>query len=172
MLRSMFLGAALLLTAGCGKMIELANQTRTVAAPREAVFARMFGDDGAFAGLPLVTNGGSTRLYELVAEKGEPGFEKLVTDERPEAYKVKIAVAMEIPREAHLIYSVDDGALRTGLKFTFEELAPDRTRVAFTIDELTGAGAKGLEVNRSALKRIARDALGKLDDFEEVEEAA
>src|SRR3546814_10749994 len=90
----------------------------------------MFCDDGAFAGLPLVTNGGSTRLYELVAEKGEPGFEKLIPDERPEAYKVKIAVAMEIPREAHLIYSVDDGALRTGLKFTFEELAPDRTRVA------------------------------------------
>src|SRR3546814_9109574 len=67
----------------------------------------MFGDDGAFAGLPLVTNGGSTRLYEIVAEKGEPGFEKLIPDERPEAYKVKIAVAMEIPREAHLIYSVD-----------------------------------------------------------------
>ena len=172
MMRIMILAAATLLATGCGKMIELVNQTRTVAAPREEVFAKMFGDDGAFAGLPLVTNGGSTRLYELVAEKGEPGFEKLVTDERPEAYKVKIAVAMEIPREAHLIYSVDDGALSTGLKFTFEELAPDRTRVAFAIDELTGDGAKGLQVNRSALKRIARDALGKLDDFEEVDEAA
>src|SRR3546814_9248326 len=45
MLRSMFLGAALLLTAGCGKMIELANQTRTVAAPREAVFARMRSEE-------------------------------------------------------------------------------------------------------------------------------
>ena len=172
MVRVMMAMAAMLLAAGCGKMIELANQTRTVAAPREEVFARMFGDDGAFAGLPLVTNGGSTRLYELVAEKGEPGFDKLVPDERPEAYKVKIAVAMEIPREAHLVYSVDDGALRTGLKFTFEELAPDRTCVAFTIDELTGDGAKGLEVDRSALKRIARDALGKLDDFEEVGETA
>src|SRR3546814_6605197 len=74
---------------------------------------------------------------------------------------------MEIPREAHLIYSVDDGALRTGLKFTFEELAPERTRVAFTIDELTGDGAKGLEVNRSTVKRIDRDALGKLDDRSE-----
>src|SRR3546814_8899538 len=106
MLRRMMAIAAMLLAAGCGKMIELANQTRTVAAPREEVFACMFGDDGAFAGLPLVTNGGSTRLYELVAEKGEPGFEKLAPGERPEAYKVKIAVAMEIPREAHLIYSV------------------------------------------------------------------
>src|SRR3546814_10055340 len=132
----------------------------------------MFCDDGAFAGLPLVTNCGSTRLYESVAEKGVPGFKMLIPYERPEAYKVKIAVAMEIPRESHLIYSVDEGALRTGLKFTFEELAPDRTRVSFTIDELTGDGAKGLEVNRSTLKRIARDALGKLDDFEKVEETA
>ena len=79
---------------------------------------------------------------------------------------------MEIPREAHLIYSVDDGALSTGLKFTFDELAPDRTRVAFTIDDLTGHGAKGLTVNRVALQGIARDALRKLDDFEEVKEPA
>src|SRR3546814_4573522 len=118
------------------------------------------------------TNGGSTRQDESVADEGELWYEKLIPDELPEAYKVKIDVAMEIPREAHLIYSVDDGALRTGLKFTFEELAPDRTRVAFTIDELTGDGAKGLEVNRSVLRKIARDALGKLDDFEEVDEAA
>src|SRR3546814_12804299 len=131
MLRSMFLGCALVRTAGCGKMIERANQTRTVAAPLEDVFARMFGDDGAFAGLPLVTNGGSTRLYEIVAEKGEPGFEKLIPDERPEAYKVKLAVSMEIPRAAHLSYSVVDGALRTGLNFTFYELALTRTPVAF-----------------------------------------
>jgi hypothetical protein len=172
MLRMMIPIAAMLLTTGCGKMAELVNQTRTVAAPREEVFAKMFGDGSDFTGLPLVTNGGSTRLYELVAQKGEPGFEKLVPDERPDAYKIKIAVAMEIPREAHLIYSVDDGALTTGLKFTFEELAPDRTRVAFTIDDLTGHGTKGLEVNRSALRKIAREALEKLDDFEEVEEPA
>lgn len=164
--------AAMLLATGCGKMAELVNQTRTVAAPREQVFAKMFGNDSAFTGLPLVTNGGSTRLYELVVQKGEPGFEQMVPDERPEAQKVKIAVAMEIPREAHLIYSVDDGALTTGLKFTFDELAPDRTRVAFAIDDLTGTETKGLAVNRSALTEIARDALGKLDDFEEVKEPA
>lgn len=171
MLRMMVPIAAMLLATGCGKVAELANQTRTVAAPREEVFAKMFGDDSAFAGLPLVTNGGSTRLYELVAQKGEPGFEQLVPDERPDAYKVKVAVAMEIPREAHLIYSIDDGALATGLKFTFEELAPDRTRVAFSIDDLTGHGAKGLAVNRFALQKIARDALNKLDDFDEVKES-
>jgi hypothetical protein len=172
MFRMMVPIAAMLLATGCGKMAELANQTRTVAAPREQVFAKMFGDDSAFTGLPLVTNGGSTRLYELVVQKGEPGFKQMVPDERPEAYKVKIAVAMEIPREAHLIYSVDDGALKTGLKFTFDELAPDRTRVAFAIDDLTGTETKGLAVNRSALTKIARDALGKLDDFEEVKEPA
>lgn len=172
MLRITILIAAMLLATGCGKVAELANQTRTVAAPREEVFAKMFGDDSDFASLPLVTNGGSTRLYELVAEKGDPEFQKLVPDERPEAYKVKIAVAMEIPREAHLIYSVDDGALATGLKFTFEELVPDRTRVAITIDDLTGDGAKGLAVNRFALAKIARDALEKLDDFDEVKEPA
>ncbi|MGQ2976698.1 MAG: hypothetical protein ACT6QT_13470 [Sphingopyxis sp.] len=164
--------AAMLLATGCGKMAELVNQTRTVAAPREQVFAKMFGNDSAFTGLPLVTNGGSTRLYELVVQNGEPGFEQMVPDERPDAQKVKIAVAMEIPREAHLIYSVDDGALTTGLKFTFDEMAPDRTKVAFTIDDLTGHGSKGLMVNRSALQKIARDALDKLDDFEEVKEPA
>ena len=171
MLRTMFLIAAMLLATGCGKVAELANQTKTVAAPREEVFAKMF-DESDFTGLPLVTNGGSTRLYELVAEKGDPDFQKLVPDERPEAYKVKVAVAMEIPREAHLIYSVDDGALATGLKFTFEELAPDRTRVAFTIDDLTGHGAEGLAVNRFALAKIAHEALEKLDDFDEVKEPA
>ncbi len=172
MLRMMIPIAAMLLATGCGKIAELANQTRTVAAPREQVFARMFGNDSAFTGLPLVTNGGSTRLYELVVQKGEPGFDTMIPDERPDAQKVKIAVAMEIPREAHLIYSVDDGALMTGLKFTFDELAPDRTKVAFTIDDLTGHGSKGLMVNRSALQKIARDALDKLDDFEEVKEPA
>src|SRR3546814_6351830 len=63
----------------------------------------------------LVT-GVQTCALPIFAEKGEPGFEKLAPGERPEAYKVKIAVAMEVPREAHLIYSVDDGALTTGLK--------------------------------------------------------
>jgi hypothetical protein len=172
MLRIIVPIVAILLATGCGKMAELANQTRTVAAPREEVFAKMFGNDSTFTGLPLVTNGGSTRLYELVVEKGEPGFEGMVPDERPEAYKVKIAVAMEIPREAHLIYSVDDGALTTGLKFTFDELAPARTRVAFSVDDLKGTDAKGLIVNRVVLQKIARDALGKLDDFDEVKDAA
>ena len=172
MLRMIIAMAAMLFATGCSPMAELASQTRTVAAPREEVFAKMFGDDSAFAGLPLVTNGGSTRLYELIAEKGDPGFEKMVPKERPEAYKIKIAVAMEIPREAHLIYSVDDGALTTGLKFSFEELAPDRTRVAFTIDELEGHDAAGLTVNRLALHGIARKALDRLDDFEEAKEPA
>ena len=170
MLRSTVLVAFMLLTASCGKIAELANQTRTVAAPREEVFAKMFGDGSAFTGMPLVTNGGSTRLYELVAEKGDPGFEKMVPDERPDAHKIKIAVAMEIPREAHLIYNVDDGALITGLKFTFEELAPDRTRVDFAIDDLAGDGAKGLTVNRLVLRKIAQEALGKLNDFDEAKE--
>ena len=172
MLRHLFLVAALALVGGCGKAIELVNQTRTVAAPREDVFAKMFGDDGAFAGLPLVTNGGSTRLYELVVEKGEPGFEQLAPKLRPDAYKVKVAVAMEIPREAHLIYSVDDGALATGLKFTFEKLAPDRTRVAFTVDDLSGHDTDGLAVNSGKLRRVAHEALKKLDDFDEVDDAA
>ena len=145
---------------------------RTVAAPREAVFARMFGDDTAFAGLPLVTNGGSTRLYERVVEKGDPDFEQIAPKLRPEARKVKIAVAMEIPREAHLIYSVDDGAIATGLRFTFEELAPDRTRVAFTIDKLSGHDTEGLGVNNARLRAVAHRALGKLDDFDQVDEAA
>ena len=172
MLRHLILITAMLLTTGCGKIAELTNRTKTVAAPREEVFAKMFGDGSDFASLPLVTNGGSTRLYELVAQKGEPGFEGMVPPQRPDAYKIKVAVAMEIPREAHLTYSVDDGALATGLKFTFEELAADKTRVTFTIDDLTGDGSKGLAVNRVALHAIASDALNRLDEFEEIKEPA
>ena len=164
--------AAPLLLAGCGDAVLLANQTKTVAAPREAVFAKMFGDDGAFAGLPLVTNGGSDRLYELVVEKSDPMWNQIAPKQRPDAYMVKIAVQMDIPREAHMIYSVDDGALATGLKFNFEELAPDRTRVTFTIDDLTGHDSDGLTVNTGKLRGIARDALKKLDDFDAVKEAA
>lgn len=40
----------------------------------------------------------------------------------------------------HIICSVDDGASQAGLKFHFEELAPGKTRVAFTIDDLTRGG--------------------------------
>ncbi|WP_257547747.1 hypothetical protein [Sphingopyxis sp. DBS4] len=163
--------AAPLLLASCGDAVLLANQTKTVAAPREAVFAKMFGDDGAFAGLPLVTNGGSDRLYELVVEKSDPMWAQIAPKQRPDAYKVKIAVQMDIPREAHMIYSVDDGALATGLKFNFEELAPDRTRVTFTIDELTGDDTDGLAVNTGKLRGIARDALRKLDAFDAAKDA-
>ncbi len=161
-----------LLFAGCGDALQLANQTKTVAAPREAVFAKMFGDDGAFAGLPLVTNGGSDRLYELVVERSDPMWAQIAPKQRPDAYKVKIAVQMDIPREAHLIYSVDDGALATGLQFHFEELAPDRTRVTFTIDDLTGDDTDGLVVNTGKLRGIARDALKKLDAFDTAKDAA
>lgn len=172
MFRSMMLFAAMLLLAGCGDVIQLANQTKTVAAPREAVFAKMFGDEGAFAGLPLVTNGGSDRLYELVITRNDPAWAQIVPKERPDAHKIKIAVQMEIPREAHLIYSIDDGAVATGLKFNFEELAPDRTRVTFTVDDLSGHDSDGLTVNTGKLRGIARDALKKLDDFDEVKEMA
>ncbi|WP_260581050.1 hypothetical protein [Sphingopyxis sp. PET50] len=71
MMRKFTMIAAMLFLAGCGKAIELVSQTRTVAAPREEVFARMFGD-GTDTGLPLVTNGGSTKLYELVVERNDP----------------------------------------------------------------------------------------------------
>lgn len=173
MLRNLFLIAAALLLASCGEMAALVSQTRTVAAPREEVFKKMFGTDGAnFSEIPLVTNGGSTRLYEMVAQKGDPGFEGLIPKERPDAQKIKFAVAMDIPRETHITYSVDDGAIQVGLKFTFEELAPDRTRVAFTIDDLTGHNTEGLAVNTIKLHALAREALDKLDDFEEVKEGA
>lgn len=164
--------AAALLLAGCGSgASELVSQTKTVAAPREQVFAKMFGEDQQ-TDLPLVTNGGSTRLYELVIEKDDPEWPAVAPTERPEAYKVKFAVAMEIPRETHILYSVDDGALSTGLKFTFEELAADKTRVAFTVDEMSGHDTKGLTVNTLKMHAIARQALNKLDDFEEVKEPA
>jgi hypothetical protein len=172
MFRHLILIAAMLFAAGCGDIAKLANQTKTVAAPREEVFAKMFGNDSLFTGLPLVTNGGSDRLYELVVEKNDPEWPMFAPKERPDAYKVKIAVQMEIPREAHMIYSVDDGAISTGLKFNFEELAPDRTRVTFTIDELTGHDTKGLTVNTVKLHQIAREALDKLDDFDEVKDTA
>lgn len=163
--------AAMLLLTGCGEARELIAQTKTVAAPREQVFAKMFGD-GSNSGLPLVTNGGSSRLYEVVVEKGDPEWEAIVPKERPDAYKIRYAVAMEIPRETHIIYSVDDGAVSTGLKFTFEELAPGKTRVAFTIDELSGHDSDGLTVNTVKMHMLAREALDKLDDFDEVKEAA
>ena len=171
MIRKMITIAAMLLLAGCGDMVELVSQTKTVAAPREEVFKKMFGD-GSQTGLPLVTNGGSTRLYEVVIEKGDPQWSQIAPKERPDAQKVRMAVAMEIPRETHILYSVDDGALMTGLKFTFEELAPGKTRVAFTIDDLTGHDTEGLTVNAVKMHAIAREALNKLDDFDEVEEPA
>lgn len=173
MLRNLLLIGAALLLGSCGRMAELVSQTKTVAAPREQVFKKMFGTDGGqFDGIPLVTNGGSTRLYELVVQKGDPGFAQIAPKERPDATKVKLAVAMEIPRETHIIYSVDDGAIQAGLKFSFEELTPGQTRVSFTIDELTGHDTEGLTVNTLKLHALGRDALNKLDDFEEVKEPA
>lgn len=171
MMRNFTLIAAMLLLAGCGKALELVSQTRTVAAPREEVFKKMFGD-GSRTGLPLVTNGGSTRLYELVVEKGDPEWSAVVPKQRPDAYKIKYAVAMEIPREMHILYSIDDGAVTTGLKFTLEELAPAKTRVVFHVDDLAGHDTEGLAVNTAKLHAIAYEALKKLEDFDEVEEPA
>lgn len=171
MMRKFTMIAAMLFLAGCGKAIELVSQTRTVAAPREEVFARMFGD-GTDTGLPLVTNGGSTKLYELVVERNDPEWPAVAPKQRPDAHKVKYAVAMEIPREMHILYSIDDGAVSTGLKFTLEELAPDRTRVVFNVDELKGHDTEGLAVNTAKLHAIAYEALKKLDDFDEVKDAA
>lgn len=172
MLRNLFVIVAAFFLGGCGDMVELVSQTKTVAAPREEVFKKMFGTDGAmFRDIPLVTNGGSNRLYELVLERNDPRWNLLAPKERPKAQKIKLAVTMEIPRETHIVYSVDDGALQTGLKFTFEELEPGKTRVAFTIDDLTGHDAEGMAVNTVKLHALARDALNKLDDFEEVKES-
>lgn len=169
MIRTMMMIASLLLLGGCGEIAELVSQTRTVAAPREEVFARMFGRDGSeFAELPLVTNGGSTRLHEAVIRRGEKGFAKFAPKERPDAETIRLAVTMEIPRETHIIYDVDEGALKTGLKFTFEELAPGQTRVRFQIDDLTGHASEGLTVNAVKLHAIARSALDRLDDFDTV----
>lgn len=164
--------AAMLLLAGCSEVRELVAQTKTVAAPREQVFSKMFGDGSTLAGLPLVTNGGSTRLYEVVVQKGDPEWPAVAPKNRPDAYKVKLAIAMEIPRETHILYSEDDGALSAGLKFTFEELAPDRTRVAFTVDELSGHASEGMAVNAAKMHAIARQALNKLDDFEKIDKPA
>lgn len=171
MMRNFMLIVAMLLLAGCGQALELVSQTRTVAAPREEVFAKMFGD-GSRTGLPLVTNGGSTRLYELVVEKGDPEWSAVIPKQRPDAYKIKYAVAMEIPREMHILYSIDDGAVTTGLKFTLEELAPDKTRVVFHVDDLAGHDTEGLAVNTVKLHAIAYEALKKLKDFDEVKDAA
>jgi hypothetical protein len=171
MMRKLMMIAAMLLLTGCGEALELVNQTRVVAAPREEVFKKMFGD-GTDTGLPLVTNGGSTKLYELVVEKGDPQWSAVVPKQRPDAYKVKYAVAMEIPREMHIIYSIDDGAVTTGLKFTLDELAPGKTRVVFHIDDLKGHDTKGLAVNTAKLHAIAYQALKKLKDFDEVKEPA
>jgi hypothetical protein len=170
-MRKLMMIAAMLLLTGCGEALELVNQTRVVAAPREEVFKKMFGD-GTDTGLPLVTNGGSTKLYELVVEKGDPQWSAVVPKQRPDAYKVKYAVAMEIPREMHIIYSIDDGAVTTGLKFTLDELAPGKTRVVFHIDDLKGHDTKGLAVNTAKLHAIAYQALKKLKDFDEVKEPA
>lgn len=170
MIRKMAMLAAMLLLAGCGKVVELANQTRTVAAPREAVFEKMFGDAGEFTGLPLVSNGGSSRTYELVVQKGDREWPMIAPKQRPDAYQVKIMVQMEIPSETHMVYSIDEGAVVAGLKFNLEELAPDRTKVSFSIDELSGTDTAGLEVNSGAVTKIARSALKKLDSFNKVDE--
>lgn len=170
MIRSFTLIAATLILAACGRLAELTSQTRTVAAPRAAVFAEMFGD-GSKLGLPMISNGGSTRRYELVVKKGDPHWRQVAPENWPEAHKVKLAVALEIPREAHITYAVNDDALRTGLKFTLEDVAPDRTRIDFAIDELTGTASEGMTVNTVKMHAIAREALGKLDSFDTVKDA-
>ena len=121
-MRLLFLAPLMLALTGCGGLKELAKTEMTVNAPRAEVFDTAFPVDQLKRSIPLVTNGGTDQLFELVVDETSPDWERMKPDAVPFAKKVKLTMELEDRREATLRFSVNDGEVKTGVKWHFEDV--------------------------------------------------
>jgi uncharacterized protein YndB with AHSA1/START domain len=162
-MRWMFVATAALVLSGCGQVAELAKTEIIVPAPRAEVFDTAFNVKDIGRGIPLVSNMGTDQLFELVIDENTPGWDKAKPSAVPFAKKIKVTFRLEDRRDAALRYSVNDGEVKTGVTWKFEDIDGGGTKVSFDLLPLEGTRTEGLTVNQLELRMLARESLDKIE---------
>ena len=154
-----------LVLSGCGAMKELAKTEITVNAPRAEVFDTAFDVDEIKRSIPLVSNMGTDQLFELIIDDQTPGWDAVKPDAVPFAKKIKLTFTLENRRNAALRYSVNDGEVKTGVTWHFEDMEGGGTKVSFDLLPLEGDRTEGLTLNQLELRALARQSLDKIESM-------
>jgi uncharacterized protein YndB with AHSA1/START domain len=165
-MRLLFAVAISVLLAACGQadaLRELARTEITVDAPRAEVFDTAFDVKGLSREIPLVSNTGTDQLFELIVDEQTPGWDTMKPKSVPFAEKVKLTMRLEDRREAVMRYSVNDGAVRAGVRWQFEDVDGGGTKVSFDLLPLEGTRTEGLTINQLELRMLARQSLDKIE---------
>jgi uncharacterized protein YndB with AHSA1/START domain len=162
-MRMLFLAPLLLALTACGAVKDLAKTELTVNAPRAEVFDTAFPVDQLKRSIPLVTNAGTDQLFELEVDSSSDDWEDVKPDAVPFAEKIKLTFTLEDRREARMRYSVNDGEVKTGVTWKFEDMPGGGTKVSFDIMPLEGKRTDGLTINQLELRALARESLDKIE---------
>ncbi|MBA4747159.1 MAG: SRPBCC family protein [Sphingopyxis sp.] len=165
-MRLLFLTPLLLALGACGGMDslkELAKTEISVNAPRDEVFDTAFNVDELAESLSLVSNTGTDQQFEMIVDEQTPGWEAMKPDAVPFARKIKVTMTLEDRRDAKLRYSINDGAVKTGVTWHFEDVPGGGTKVSFDLMPLEGDRTEGLTINRLELRQLARKSLDKIE---------
>jgi hypothetical protein len=165
-MRRLFTVMASLLLAACGQadaLRELAKTEITVEAPRAEVFDTAFDVKDLSRSIPLVSNTGTDQLFELIVDERTPGWDKMKPEFVPFAESIKLTMRLEDRREAVMRYSVNDGEVRAGVSWQFEDVEGGGTKVSFDLLPLEGTRTEGLTINQLELRMLARQSLDKIE---------
>ncbi|NJS15605.1 MAG: SRPBCC family protein [Sphingopyxis sp.] len=164
----LFLAALLTLLLGaCGSVKELAKTEITVNAPRAEVFDAAFDVEGLKRSVPLVSNTGTRQLFELVLDDQSPQWNSIKPAAVPFAKKLKIVIELENRRDAEIRWSINDGEVKTGVTWQFEDMTEGATKVSFDLLPLEGERSEGLTLNQLELRAMARQSLDKIEAMAE-----
>lgn len=165
-MRLLILAPFLLALGACGEMNGLKELVRTeisVNAPRAEVFDTAFDVAELAESLPLVSNTGTDQQFEMIVDEQSPGWEAMKPDAVPFAKKVKISITLEDRRDAKLRFSINDGEVKSGVTWHFEDVPGGGTKVSFDLMPLEGDRTEGLTVNQLELRKLARQSLDKIE---------
>jgi uncharacterized protein YndB with AHSA1/START domain len=162
-MRLVFLAVFMLALGGCGAVKDLAKTELTVNAPRAEVFDTAFPVDQLKRSIPLVTNAGTDQLFELEVDSTSEDWDDVKPKEVPFAEKIKLTFNLEDRREARLRFSVNDGEVKTGVTWKFEDMPGGGTKVSFDLMPLEGTRTDGLTINQLELRKLARESLDKIE---------
>lgn len=162
-MRLLILAPIMLALGACGAVKELAKTELTVNAPRAEVFDTAFPVDQLKRSIPLVTNAGTDQLFELEVDSKSEDWDDVKPKAVPFAEKIKLTFNLEDRREARLRFSVNDGEVKTGVTWKFEDMPGGGTKVSFDLMPLEGSRTDGLTINQLELRAMARESLDRIE---------
>jgi uncharacterized protein YndB with AHSA1/START domain len=160
----LLLAAVLTLVLGaCSAVKDLAKTEITVNAPRAEVFDAAFVVDDIKRTIPLVSNTGTRQLFELVLDEKSPQWSSIKPKAVPFAKKLKIMITLADRRDAEIRWSINDGEVKTGVTWQFEDMGEGATKMSFDLLPLEGNRSDGLTLNQLELRAMARESLDKVE---------